>query len=88
MSTAVCAPPVRLHPRPRPAPDPRGTHAPSSPSPLLPSHLNPLAPAHPPRQLKDKWGFRMTARYDMYAKLLADYTAHGYQPQVVRDPSL
>ena len=42
----------------------------------------------PPRQLKDKWGFRMTARYDMYARLLADYTAHGYKPQVVRDPSL
>lgn len=39
-------------------------------------------------QLKDKWGFRMTARYDMYAEQLARYVQHDYKPQVVRDPSL
>lgn len=33
-------------------------------------------------QLKDKWGFRMTARYDMYAEQLAAYVKHDYQPQV------
>lgn len=45
-------------------------------------HINPR------RQIKDKWGFRMTARYDMYAKLLGDYVKHDYRPQVVKDPSL
>lgn len=40
------------------------------------------------RQVKDKWGFRMTARYDMYAAQLAAYTSHDYKPQVIKDPSL
>ncbi|PSC72774.1 beta-ureidopropionase [Micractinium conductrix] len=40
------------------------------------------------QQLKDKWGFRMTARYDMYAEQLAAYVKHDYQPQVIKDPSL
>ncbi|KIZ00604.1 hypothetical protein MNEG_7362 [Monoraphidium neglectum] len=40
------------------------------------------------RQYKDKWGFRMTARYDMYAKLLGSYVRHDFQPQVIKDPSL
>lgn len=39
-------------------------------------------------QLKDKWGFRMTARYDMYAEQLARYVKHDFKPQVIRDPSL
>ncbi|KAH9314866.1 hypothetical protein KI387_023493, partial [Taxus chinensis] len=38
------------------------------------------------RQVKDKWGFRMTARYDMYAELLANYLKPENKPQVVTDP--
>jgi hypothetical protein len=30
----------------------------------------------------------MTARYDMYAKLLGSYVRHDFQPQVIKDPSL
>lgn len=37
------------------------------------------------RQVRDKWGFQMTARYEMYAKLLSDYVKEGYQPQVIKD---
>ncbi len=64
---------------------------------LSPSRTNsrPSDPPRPtnddlkkPRQLKDKWGFRMTARYDLYARLLADYVRHDYAQQVVKDPSL
>jgi beta-ureidopropionase len=40
------------------------------------------------RQVKDKWGFRQTARYDMYAALFARFVRHDFRPQVVRDPSL
>lgn len=39
------------------------------------------------RQVRDKWGFQMTARYDMYAELLSQYTKLNYEPQVVKDPS-
>jgi hypothetical protein len=39
-------------------------------------------------QLKDKWGFRMTARYEMYAEQLERYVQHDFQPQVIKDPSL
>lgn len=39
-------------------------------------------------QVRDKWSFQMTARYDMYATLLAKYIDPNYVPQVVRDPSL
>lgn len=39
-------------------------------------------------QVKDKWGFQMTARYEMYAQQLADFVRHDFKPQVVRDPSL
>ncbi len=39
-------------------------------------------------QVRDKWGFQMTARYEMYADLLARYTALDYKPQVIKDPSL
>ncbi|XP_043714017.1 beta-ureidopropionase [Telopea speciosissima] len=38
------------------------------------------------RQLKDKWGFRMTGRYDMYAKMLSRYVKHDFEPQVIVDP--
>ncbi|CAN8251664.1 unnamed protein product [Cochlearia groenlandica] len=40
------------------------------------------------RQYKDKWGFRMTARYEVYADLLATYLKPDFKPQVVSDPML
>ena len=40
------------------------------------------------RQLKDKWGFQMTARYEMYAELLERYIRSDFEPQVVSDPLL
>ncbi|CAN6460097.1 unnamed protein product [Victoria cruziana] len=40
------------------------------------------------RQLKDKWGFRMTARYEMYSALLSKYIRPDFEPQVVTDPLL
>ncbi|PNX98021.1 beta-ureidopropionase-like protein, partial [Trifolium pratense] len=40
------------------------------------------------RQFKDKWCFRMTARYEMYAETLARYVKPEFEPQVIRDPSL
>ncbi|XP_077234132.1 beta-ureidopropionase [Tasmannia lanceolata] len=40
------------------------------------------------RQLKDKWGFRMTARYDLYADLLSQYLKPEFEPQVIVDPLL
>jgi beta-ureidopropionase len=41
-----------------------------------------------PRIVKDKWCFQMTARYEMYADLLAEYLEHDFQPQVIRDPEM
>lgn len=38
--------------------------------------------------VKDKWTFRMTARYEMYAEGLAQYIKPDFQPQVIRDPAL
>ena len=40
------------------------------------------------RQVKDKWGFQMTARYDMYAAFFREFTDMNYEPQVIKDPSL
>ncbi|KAI0501004.1 hypothetical protein KFK09_019222 [Dendrobium nobile] len=40
------------------------------------------------RQLKDKWGFRMTARYELYADLLSQYLKPNFIPQVIVDPYL
>jgi beta-ureidopropionase len=40
------------------------------------------------RQLKDKWGFRLTARYELYAEFFQEYVKHGFKPQVIRDPYL
>lgn len=34
---------------------------------------------------QDKWGFRMTARYDMYKDLLQKYDSPNFSPQVIRD---
>ncbi|PKI47205.1 hypothetical protein CRG98_032427 [Punica granatum] len=40
------------------------------------------------RQLKDKWGFRMTARYELYNELLGRYLRPDFEPQVISDPLL
>ncbi|KAL5857452.1 hypothetical protein ACOSQ3_004910 [Xanthoceras sorbifolium] len=40
------------------------------------------------RQLKDKWGFRMTARYELYAEMLSCYLKPDFEPQVISDPLL
>ena len=40
------------------------------------------------RQVKDHWGFQMTARYPMYRDLLQRYCEPGFKPQLVRDPAL
>ena len=39
------------------------------------------------RQVKDRWGFAMTARHDMYADLLDRYVDHDFEPQIVNDSS-
>jgi len=39
-------------------------------------------------QIKDKWGFQMTARYPMYAEFLSNFICPDYKPQRIRDPSL
>ncbi|XP_048135741.1 beta-ureidopropionase-like [Rhodamnia argentea] len=38
------------------------------------------------RQLRDKWGFRMTARYELYADMLTQYLKPDFEPQVISDP--
>ena len=40
------------------------------------------------RQVRDRWGFQMTARYPMYRDLLQRYCEPGFKPQLVRDPAL
>lgn len=56
-------------------------------APLLPPTSH--AYAQPPiLQVRDRWGFQLTARYDLYARQLADYTRLDYKQQIVRDPSL
>ena len=40
------------------------------------------------RQVKDRWNFPMTARFDLYARLLSDFVQPGYQGQTIRDPML
>jgi dihydropyrimidinase len=37
------------------------------------------------RQVKDKWGFQMTARYPMYAELLQRYCNDKFEKQVIKD---
>jgi hypothetical protein len=39
-------------------------------------------------QVKDKWDFRLTARYELYADFFNRYIQHDFKPQVVKDPSL
>ena len=40
------------------------------------------------QQVKDKWGFQMTARYPMYAEFLTEFIKHDYKPKIVKDPSV
>lgn len=41
------------------------------------------------RQVRDKWGFQMTARYDIYAALLQRYESSiPFEQQIMRDPAL
>jgi len=40
------------------------------------------------RQVKDKWGFQMTGRFDMYAEFLTNYIKPDFKPQIIRDPGL
>ncbi|KAI3789096.1 hypothetical protein L2E82_01883 [Cichorium intybus] len=40
------------------------------------------------RQLKDKWGFRMTSRYELYADMLSRYVKPDFEPQLISDPLL
>lgn len=48
--------------------------------------LLPALPALP--QVKDKWDFRLTARYELYADFFSRYIQHDFKPQLVKDPSL
>ncbi|GBG78334.1 hypothetical protein CBR_g26363 [Chara braunii] len=40
------------------------------------------------RQVKDKWGFQMTARYGLYSKSLSRYLKSDFKPQLIVDPLL
>jgi beta-ureidopropionase len=40
------------------------------------------------QQVKDKWGFQMTGRHEIYADFLTNYIDPDYCPQVVKDPSV
>lgn len=40
------------------------------------------------QQVKDKWGFPMTARYEKYSELLSAYIKEDFCPQVIKDPFL
>ena len=40
------------------------------------------------RQVKDRWGFQMTARLPMYAELLSRASQPEFVPQQIRDPAL
>lgn len=40
------------------------------------------------QQVKDKWGFAMTARYQKYSDLLSAYIKEDFRPQVIKDPLL
>jgi len=40
------------------------------------------------RQIKDKWGFQMTARLDLYSRLLSSATKDDFKQQIIRDPKM
>lgn len=40
------------------------------------------------RQVRDKWGFQLTARHELYAALLSRYVEQDFVPQVISGPTL
>lgn len=48
-------------------------------------HLLSLQGVTMPVQVRDQWGFQMTARYEMYAKLFQDYLQPQFEPQRIRE---
>jgi len=40
------------------------------------------------QQVKDKWGFQLTARYPIYADFLEQYVKPDFKPQIIRDPCM
>jgi len=40
------------------------------------------------RQVRDKWGFQMTGRLDLYARSFANAIRDDFQQQIISDPSL
>ena len=36
------------------------------------------------RQIKDKWGFHMTSRFDLYSDLLTKYTNPDFKPNIIK----
>jgi len=40
------------------------------------------------QQVKDKWGFQLTGRHQIYADFLAEYFKPDFKPQIIKDPSL
>ena len=40
------------------------------------------------QQVRDKWVFQMTGRFDMYADILKRYVERDFEPQVIVDPGI
>ena len=40
------------------------------------------------QQVKDKWMFSITGRYDYYSNLLTQYCDHNYKSQIIYDNML
>lgn len=40
------------------------------------------------RQMKDKWGFRMTQRLDLYADSFARAIQPDYKMDIIKDPNM
>jgi beta-ureidopropionase len=38
------------------------------------------------RQVRDKWGFQMTGRHELYAESMAKLVRRDFQPQIIKDP--
>ncbi|KAG9354651.1 hypothetical protein JZ751_001364 [Albula glossodonta] len=37
------------------------------------------------RQISDKWSFKMTGRYDLYAQELTEAIQHDFKPNIVKE---
>lgn len=40
------------------------------------------------RQVRERWGFQMTGRSELYAAFLSKYVEPDFQPQIIKDPTL